>query len=215
MLVEAQQPTLSITISCFSNRANNSSLTVCTMANQGQKFSFSLLLPVLPVMIPGLVIFTLASLALMGTVPSLASFLFTHLLLLVAVFWTALDRKRYEPVVCFMVVLVVSAITDIVPLALTFNTLVISDLGRFTVAVIIINLLCKPVTLILSILALYSRRKNFGITFNLSGTIAQSESAQPNQELPTHPVTSEYRPLNVVPSESGQPGSYPPPQPAY
>ena len=73
------------------------------MANKGQKFSLSPLLPVLPVMIPGLVHFTLASLALIGPVPT-ASFFFTHLLLLVVVFWTALDRKRYEPVVCFMVV---------------------------------------------------------------------------------------------------------------
>ena len=186
------------------------------MANQGQKFFFSPLMPVLPVMIPGLVHFTLSSLALTGPVPT-TSFFFTHLLLLVAVFWTAQDRKRYEPVVCFMVVLVVSAITDIVMLALFFNNFVsvFGNLGRFTVAMIIINLLGKPMTLILSILALYSRRENLVITFNLSGTNAQSDSAQPNQEPPTYPATSEYRPLNVVPSGYGQPASPQLPQSAY
>ena len=181
--------------------------------NLGQKFSYSLLLPVLPVMIPGLVHFTFASLALIAIVN--LSFFFTHLLLLVAVFWTALDRKRYEPVVCFMVVLVVSAITDIVILALSFNTIVriFGDLGRFTVAMIIINLLCKPVTLILSILTLYSRRESFGIT----KSNAQSDSAKPNQTLPTYPTTPEFTPVNVgvVPPGHGQPASYPPPQPTY
>ena len=184
--------------------------------NLGQKFSFSLLLPVLPVMIPGLVHFTFASLALIAIVN--LSFFFTHLLLLVAVFWTALDRKRYEPVVCFMVVLVVSAITDIVILALNFNAFVsISDLGRFTVAMIIINLLGKPVTLILSIFALYSRRESFGITFYRSGTNVQSDSAPPNQTPPTYPTTPRYTSVNVdvVPPGHGQPASYPPPQPTY
>ena len=185
------------------------------MANQGQKFPFSLLLPVLPVMIPGLVHFTLASLALMGPVPT-ASFFFTHLLLLVAVFWTALDRKRYEPVVCFMVVLVVSAITDIVMLALFFNVVTFSgDLGRPTVVMIIVNLLGKPVTLILSILALYSRRESFEITFNRSGTDdVQSDSAQPYQTPATYPANPEYKPANVAPSGYGQPAGYQPPQPA-
>ena len=165
-------------------------------------------------MIPGLVHFTFASLALIGLVS--LSFVFTHLLLLVAVFWTALDRKRYEPVVCFMVVLVVSAITDIVLLALNFNALVsISDLGRFIAAMIIINLLGKPITLILSILALYSRKENFGIAFNRSGTDdVQSDSAQPYQTPATYPATPEYKSANVAPSGSDQPASYQPPQPA-
>ena len=169
-------------------------------------------------MIPGLVHFTFASLALIGLLSS--SFFFTHLLLLATVFWTALDRKRYEPVVCFMVVLVVSAITDIVMLALNFNVFVrLSDLGRFAVAMIIINLLGKPVTLILSILALYSRRESFEITFNHSGTKsnAQSDSAQPNQTPPTYPATPQYTPVNVdvYPPGHGQPASYPPPQPTH
>ena len=183
------------------------------MDNQEQtEFSLSLPWPVLPVMVPGLAHLTFASLALMGITPN-AAFSFTHLLLLIAVFWTALDRKRYEPVVCFIVVLVVSAITDIVFLALYFKILSsTSDLARFSSALVIINLLGKPVTLILSILALYSRRESFGITFSRSGTDdAESDSVQPKQ---TPATTPEHKPANVVPRVYGQPASYPPPKPA-
>ena len=188
------------------------------MANLGKFSSVSLSFPVLPVMIPALVHFTLVSFALVS--PLLFSFLFTHLLLLVAAFWTALDRKRYEPVVCFMVVLVVSGITDMVLLGLSFNILTTrsGSTGQFSAAMVIINLLGKPVTLILSALALYFRRESFGINFNLSKHFGgrSAEEAQPYQTSATYPANPEYNPEEgySYPTNTDQPpvAEYIPPQ---
>ena len=150
--------------------------------------------PVLPMMIPALVHSTLASLISIQSVDTV----WPHLVLLAVAFWTAIERKRYEPVVCFMVALVTTAILDIVFLAFTFSAPGSSstfNAGRISVVFVIINLLGKPVTLILSILALYSRRESFRITLGRNMQPSSTAEAQtPIMTPEDKPVCStEYR----------------------
>ena len=117
-----------------------------------------------------------------------------------------------------MVTLVVSGIADAVVLGLNFGVSTRTDAGRFFLAMMFINLLGKPVTFILSILALYSRRESFGISFGRN-TQSGSAEAQPYQAPVTTYPHSEYKPDSApsgygYPPQTGQPTSYPPPPPA-
>ena len=183
-----------------------------TMAESRQRKFVLLCCPVLPMMIPALVHFMFDSLATLTSVS--AHIVWPHLVLLAVAFWTALERKRYEPVVCFMVALVTTAIFDIVLLALTFSAPAgrsTFNAGLISAVFVIINLLGKPVTLILSILALYSRRESFRITLGRNMQPSSTAEAQtPIMTPEDKPVCStEYRAQAF-----DQPTSYSPPLPA-
>ena len=162
------------------------------MAESRQSKFVLLCCPVFPMMIPALVHSTLDSLAALTSVS--AHIVWPHLVLLAVAFWAALERKSHEPVVCFMVALVATAIVDIVLVFSSFSALTSSNFsaGLIPAAFLIVNLLGKPVTLILSIFALYTRRKSFRITF---GRNMQSSSAAEAQQPITTPAHPEDKPM--------------------
>ena len=149
-----------------------------------QRFSLTLStlsLPLIPVLIPALLHFMLATLAL--TTAFAGSVVYSHVALLLVTVWAALDRKGWESVAAFIFVLSVSGVTDIIVLGVFFNQFNAAPSERFGAVMIIINLLCKPISLIFSILALYSRRDSFkfSLTKYRSNEYTSSENleAQP------------------------------------
>ena len=141
-----------------------------------QRFDYQTLstlsLPLIPVLIPALVHFMLATLAL--TTAFAGSVIFSHLALLLVTIWAALDRKRWESVAAFIFVLSVSALGDMIVLGVfQFND---GPSGRFGTAMIIINLLGKPISFISSLLALYSRRDSFRFSLTRNQYDASGDS---------------------------------------
>ena len=142
-------------------------------------------LPLIPVLIPALAHFTLATLAL--TTVFAGSIVYSHVALLLVTLWATLDRKRWESVAAFMFVLTVSGLADIILLGVSFTQFNTTPSMRFGAAMIIINLLGKPVSLVLSVLALYSRRSSF--QFSLIKEQLENNMCTSNDYLEAQPYS--------------------------
>ena len=143
-----------------------------------QRFSqalSTLSLPLIPVLIPALAHFMLATLALTTLTVFAGSVVYSHVALLLVTVWAALDRNRWESIAAFMFVLTVSGLADIILLGVSFNQLTGTGPGTFGAVMIIINLLCKPISLISSLLALYSRKDSFKFS------VTKNQSVQSNE----------------------------------
>lgn len=147
----------------------------------------TLSLPLIPVLIPALVHFTLASLAL--TTVFAGSLVYSHVALLLVTVWAALDRKCWESVAAFMLVLTVSGLADIILLGVSFNQYTASGPMTFGAVMIIINLLGKPISLILSVLALYSRRDSFKFSLTKDQSAQNNENTSSGYDLEAQPYT--------------------------
>ena len=119
----------------------------------------ALSLPLLPLLISGLTHFTLIALAL--TTIFAGSLVYSNVVLLLVTVWAALDRKRWEPVVAFIVVQLVSGLAEMIVLGVHFPMFKSTGAMQFGAAMVIINLLGRPVSLVLALVSLYSRRQTF------------------------------------------------------
>lgn len=159
----------------------------------------ALSLPLLPVLISGLAHFSLIALAL--TTIFAGSLVYSNVVLLLVTVWSALDRKRWEPVAAFIVVQLVSALAEMIVLGVNFPSFNTTGAMRFGAAMVIINLLGRPVSLVLALVALYSRRHSFefsltkkqkqDIDYEYVGT--PYTQAQPySQPIPSSQYTAGY-----------------------
>ena len=118
----------------------------------------ALSLPLLPLFISALTHFSLIALAL--TTIFAGSLVYSNVVLLLVTVWAALDRKRWEPVAAFIVVQLVSGLAEMIVLGVHFPSFDTTAM-QFGAAMVIINLLGRPVSLVLALVALYSRRQTF------------------------------------------------------